>query len=156
MIRVLFICLGNICRSPMAEAIFRDLVKKDGLSDRIVVDSAGIGSWHSGEGPHEGTRSILDRQRIPYDGMTSRQIHKQDFFDFNYLIAMDDQNVSALQEMEAEKEGVTLAKLMDFVDEVEEKNVPDPYFTGNFDYTYELVSKGCSQLLNYIRKTNSI
>ncbi|QKY71535.1 low molecular weight protein-tyrosine-phosphatase [Lentibacillus sp. CBA3610] len=156
MIRVLFICLGNICRSPMAEAVFRDLVKQENLSDKIEVDSAGLGHWHVGNPPHKGTRDILDRQRIPYDGMKARQVHTQDFGDFNYLIAMDDENISGLEEMDNKNADITVAKLMDFVDKAEDTNVPDPYFTGKFDGTYELVSKGCESLLNSIRNENNI
>ncbi|RYG73274.1 low molecular weight phosphotyrosine protein phosphatase [Lentibacillus lipolyticus] len=156
MIRVLFVCLGNICRSPMAEAIFRDLVKKEGLSDKIDVDSAGIGPWHSGKAPHEGTREMLNRKQIPYDGMKARQIHTNDWHTNDYMVAMDDENITSLQEMTDKEEGAVLTKLMDYVDETEVTNVPDPYFTGDFDYTYELVSEGCWRLLQYIRETNNI
>ncbi|MFD1360742.1 low molecular weight protein-tyrosine-phosphatase [Lentibacillus salinarum] len=156
MIRVLFLCLGNICRSPMAEAIFRDLVKNEGLSGKINVDSAGLGHWHVGEVPHEGTRELLDRQRIAYDGMKARQLHKRDFSDFNYLIAMDDQNISALSTFGEKSDDMMVAKLMDFVNEAKEADVPDPYFTGNFDYTYALVSEGCRALLNHIKHEHNL
>lgn len=156
MIRVLFICLGNICRSPMAEAIFRDLVKKEGLSDSIGVDSAGLGPWHVGEAPHEGTRDMLDRQCISYEGMEARQVHTRDFHNYDYLIAMDDQNISALQEMSNGNDNIMVAKLMDYVDEADDVNVPDPFFTGNFDYTYDLVSKGCHQLLKHMRNEHNL
>ncbi|HLR71253.1 MAG TPA: low molecular weight phosphotyrosine protein phosphatase, partial [Pseudogracilibacillus sp.] len=79
MIRVLFVCLGNICRSPMAEAVFRHMVKEKGLSHKIEVDSAGTALWHSGKPPHEGTRKKLDELKIPYEGMTARQILQEDF-----------------------------------------------------------------------------
>ncbi|ALX48976.1 low molecular weight protein-tyrosine-phosphatase [Lentibacillus amyloliquefaciens] len=156
MIRVLFVCLGNICRSPMAEAIFKDLVKREQLSDKIGTDSAGTGHWHVGESPHEGTRNLLDKQRISYEGIKARQFDARDFQDFNYLIAMDDENISSIRGISDKHDDIMVAKLMDFVDEAEEASVPDPYLTGNFDYTYELVSKGCSALLNYIRKENNI
>nr|WP_170848235.1 low molecular weight protein-tyrosine-phosphatase [Lentibacillus halodurans] len=156
MMCVLFICLGNICRSPMAEAIFRDLVKRENLSDKIEVDSACFSPWHVGEMPHKGTMNMLDRQRISYEGMKARQLHTRDFHDFYYTIAMDDQNIEALQAFDRGSDNVTVAKLMDFVDEAEAVNVPDPYFTGNFDYTYDLVSKGCHELLNDIRNKHNI
>ncbi|HLS09705.1 low molecular weight protein-tyrosine-phosphatase [Lentibacillus sp.] len=156
MIRVLFLCLGNICRSPMAEAIFRDLVKKEGLSDKIEVDSAGLGHWHVGEAPHEGTRDILDKQHISYDGMKARQLQNRDLGEFDYLVAMDEQNISALSAFDETSDDMIVAKLMDFVDEAGDVDVPDPYFTGNFDYTYELVSEGCSALLNSIRNKHHL
>lgn len=152
MIRVLFVCLGNICRSPMAEAIFRDLVKKENLSDKIEVDSGGTGNWHIGKQPHEGTRSLLDQKDTSYDGMLARKVEEQDWDKFDYIIAMDDQNIADLGNIRKVDNSITVAKLMDFVEEPKELNVPDPYFTGDFDYTYELVSEGCNQLLSYIKK----
>ncbi|MEN2768256.1 low molecular weight protein-tyrosine-phosphatase [Ornithinibacillus xuwenensis] len=156
MIRVLFVCLGNICRSPMAEAIFRDLIQKADLGEKIEVDSGGTGSWHTGEAPHSGTRDILDKQKISYEGMRARQVSKKDWDDFNYIIAMDDQNIKDLHHIESSNANNVVAKLMDFVDNPKETNVPDPYFTGDFDYTYELVSQGCSNLLSYIRDKHNI
>ncbi|WP_099157617.1 low molecular weight protein-tyrosine-phosphatase [Virgibacillus ndiopensis] len=156
MIRILFVCLGNICRSPMAEAILRDLVKKRDLTEKISVDSAGIGHWHAGEQPHEGTRKMLDRKQISYEGLLARQIHKNDWDDFNYIIAMDDQNIKDLKKVNEVENGPVIAKLMDYVEKPLEGNVPDPYFTGDFDYTYELVSEGCKELLKFIRQNDNI
>ncbi|MFD1039959.1 low molecular weight protein-tyrosine-phosphatase [Virgibacillus byunsanensis] len=156
MIHVLFICLGNICRSPMAEAVFRSLVEKEGLAQQINIDSAGIGNWHAGELPHKGTRDILDQQKITYRDMKARQVHRKDWDNFDYIIAMDEQNIKDLQDLKDKENGIIVARLMDFVDNPEEVNVPDPYFTGDFDYTYKLVSKGCLNLLNSIRETHNI
>ncbi|MGM8363877.1 low molecular weight protein-tyrosine-phosphatase [Virgibacillus sp. W0181] len=156
MISVLFVCLGNICRSPMAEAIFRHNVIEAQLQDKIKVDSAGTGDWHAGNPPHHGTREVLERENISYDGMKARQVHKDDWNAFDYIIAMDEQNIDNLKTFFDIKEGPVVKKLMEFVEDPEEINVPDPYFTGDFDYTHKLVSKGCSNLLDYIRKNNSI
>ncbi|KHE66941.1 low molecular weight protein-tyrosine-phosphatase [Halobacillus sp. BBL2006] len=155
MIRVLFVCLGNICRSPMAEAIFKDLVQKDGLSDQITVDSAGIGHWHTGSQPHEGTRKILDDHQISYEGLTARQVKETDWDDFDYIIAMDDKNINDLKSIR-EKNDVVVGKLLDYVPEVNETEVPDPYFTGNFEYVYELVSDGCRKLLEDIKENHQL
>jgi len=156
MIRVLFVCLGNICRSPMAEAIFRNRIEKEGLTDKIFVDSAGTGDYHIGKVPHEGTRELLDKYSISYEGMLARQVNEGDWDEFNYIIAMDEQNITNLKMVNEETDGVYIARLMDFVNNPREINVPDPYYTGDFDYTYELVSEGCSELLDFIKEKHII
>lgn len=155
-VRVLFVCLGNICRSPMAEAIFRKIVDDENLSDKIHVDSAGTGSWHVGAPPHEGTRHILDEKNISYEGQIARQVHVGDWDTFDYIIAMDDQNMKDLNKIQQEDKHVVVRKLMDFVEHPKERNVPDPYFTGDFNYTYELVSIGCQHLLQHIKEQHHL
>lgn len=155
MIHVLFVCLGNICRSPMAEAIFKDLIKKENLQASIMVESAGIGHWHEGSEPHEGTRKILDKHSISYDGMFARQVKEGDWDDFDYLIAMDEENIRDLRGIR-EKNDVIVAKLLDYVSEAEERDVPDPYLTGNFNHVYELVHEGCKRLLEEIKKKHNL
>ncbi|WP_186576788.1 low molecular weight protein-tyrosine-phosphatase [Aquibacillus kalidii] len=156
MIKVLFICLGNICRSPMAEAIFRDLVKKEGLSDEVIVDSAGIGDWHVGSAPHQGTRNLLDNLSISYQGISARQVTDKDWEDFNYIIAMDEKNINDLNAIRNQHGEVVVKRLMEFVANPKEENVPDPYFTNNFEYTYELVSQGCKELFKEIRAAHNL
>lgn len=153
MIRILFVCLGNICRSPMAEAVFREKVKQAGLADKIEVDSAGTALWHDGKPPHKGTRAKLDEHDISYEGMTARQIFQGDFNAFDYIVTMDDQNMVNIQsEYDVPKDGVIVRKLMDFVDNPREVNVPDPYYTGDFDYTYDLINEASEKLLQDIIK----
>lgn len=156
MIRVLFVCLGNICRSPMAEAIFRDYVQQEGLCEKIAVDSAGTGHWHIGEPPHEGTREMLDKKNISYEGMKARQVNKTDWEHFDYMIAMDDQNIEDLYQLQQKNAEIEVVKLMDFVTDAPVTNVPDPYFTGDFDETYRLVSEGCLNVLHHIKKQHNL
>ncbi|WP_163539528.1 low molecular weight protein-tyrosine-phosphatase [Gracilibacillus sp. YIM 98692] len=150
MINVLFICLGNICRSPMAEAVFRHIVQEKGLQRQFHIDSAGMGSWHIGNPPHKGTRKKLESLNISYEGQKARRIDPKDLDKFDYIIAMDQQNMDDLYALSTVTHGAEIRKLMDFVEDAKEKNVPDPYFTKNFDYTYELVQKGCEKLYDYL------
>ncbi|SER57683.1 protein-tyrosine phosphatase [Gracilibacillus ureilyticus] len=152
MIKVLFVCLGNICRSPMAEAVFRQIIHREGMEDQFYIDSAGMGDWHIGKPPHHGTRAKLDEMNISYKGQKARQIELKDLNEFDYIIAMDEQNMNDLSSLGKHSENTVVKKLMDFVKDAKEKDVPDPYFTKNFDYTYELVKEGCEQLYSFILK----
>ena len=156
MVRVLFVCLGNICRSPMAEAIFRDQVKEEGLTDQIMVDSAGTGDWHIGKVPHHGTRDILQKANVSYEGIRARQINENDLEQFDYIIAMDTSNLSNIKQMAGNSDAPYIGRLLDFVPESELSDVPDPYFTGNFDEVFQLVKDGCNQLLQFIREREGL
>ncbi|QRG68385.1 low molecular weight protein-tyrosine-phosphatase [Brevibacillus choshinensis] len=149
MTRVLFVCLGNICRSPMAEAVFRNLVIQKGLSEQISIDSAGIGGWHAGERPHAGTQKVLDEKGIAHDTLRARQISPDDFTSYDYVVCMDEENLSALQRMAPS--GKKVYRLLDFAAGIAEQNVEDPYYTGRFGYVYDLVENGCKGLLNHIQ-----
>lgn len=140
----------------MAEAVFRHLVIKEGLNGKIEVDSAGTGDWHVGQPPHKGTRKKLDEYRIDHGSIRARQLNRQDLMNFNYVIAMDEKNLADIKAIAEEKSTAYIARLMDLVEDSTFLDVPDPYFTGNFDVTYELVKKGCEQLLTFIRKQEQI
>jgi len=150
-IGVLFVCLGNICRSPMAEAVFRHMVAAEGLADRIWIDSAGTGDWHIGKPPHHGTRGILDQYGISYEGLKARQVSTEDFSEFDYIVAMDVQNEKDLRRL-SQNDHAQIVKLLDLVPDLMNKEVPDPYYTGNFEEVYELVGRGCKALLERIRQ----
>ncbi|PTE42879.1 protein-tyrosine-phosphatase [Staphylococcus equorum] len=147
MISVAFVCLGNICRSPMAEAIMRQR-----LLDRKItglnVTSRGTGEWNLGQPPHEGTQDILTKNDIPFDNMISELFKADD--DFDYIIAMDQSNVENIKQINPNING-QLYKLLDFSD-MNETDVPDPYYTNNFEGVYKMVQSSCDNLIDFIVK----
>lgn len=148
-INVIFVCLGNICRSPMAEAVFQHLVHEAGLADKFHIDSAGTGSWHIGEKAHRGTRAILQEHGIVYNGR-ARQVTGQDMADpQTYIITMDQSNSNDLRRQFGNHPNQY--RLLDFSSQKAESDVPDPYYTNNFEYVYQLVVDGCRGLLETIR-----
>ncbi|MCG0239883.1 MAG: low molecular weight phosphotyrosine protein phosphatase [Firmicutes bacterium] len=153
-VRVLFVCLGNICRSPMAEAVFRHLVREAGLEERFEIDSAGLGGWHVGEPPHPGTRAKLEEKGIDQTGLRARQVRREELGTWDYIIAMDEENVAGLRRLGAPPDRVRL--LLEFAPETGMREVPDPWYTGDFDETWRLVEAGCRGLLNYLRQQEGI
>jgi protein-tyrosine phosphatase len=153
-VSVLFVCLGNICRSPMAEAVFRHKVKEAGLDKSIDVDSAGTGSWHVGAPPHRGTRALLDSRKISHAGMVGRQIQRSDLADFDYILTMDEDNLRNVRSLG--QASAHLGPFLDYAPEMGTKNVPDPYETGNFEETHTLVDAASNGLLAAIRKEHGI
>jgi protein-tyrosine phosphatase len=133
----------------MAEALFRDLLKKENLTDKIAVDSAATSSWHIGDPPHKGTLAILKRYKISSEGLVGRQLAKNDFEKFDYIIGMDESNKKNIYQITGKPNHPKIIRLLDLTQH--KKDVPDPYYTGDFDETYKLVSDGCRALLEKIR-----
>ncbi|MBO2536822.1 low molecular weight protein-tyrosine-phosphatase [Rummeliibacillus suwonensis] len=149
-IGILFVCLGNICRSPMAEAIFRSLVQELEIEDQFDIDSAGTGDWHIGDGPHQGTVQKLAEHNISTEGMYSRQLRLEDYDRFDYIVCMDNSNIENALPMLGQPESSKVFRLLDLLKDP--KDVPDPYFTGDFEETYQLCVEGCKALLQKIKE----
>ncbi len=148
---VLFVCLGNICRSPMAEAVFRDMIRREGLEGRVTVQSAGTGDWHVGEPPHPGTRRLLDRYRISYEGMKASQLRAEDGERYDFIVAMDAANERDIRALIAPGSRAEVFRLLSLLPEKGVRDVPDPYYTGNFEEVYGLVQEGCRRLLEKVK-----
>jgi protein-tyrosine phosphatase len=153
MARVLFVCMGNICRSPMAEGVFRAAVAQAGLEDRILADSAGIGDWHAGSPPDR--RAILSARRRGYDltSLRARQVVTADFSRFGWILAMDRSNLRALEAMRPADYRGHLGLLLDLVPEAPMREVPDPYYGGpdGFEQVLDLVEKAVAPLILRVR-----
>ena len=152
MIKVLFVCHGNICRSPMAEFIMKDMVKKAGLSDKIYIASAATSREEIGNPVHYGTRTKLQKYGISTAGKYAVQMTMQDYREYDYVIGMDQNNLRNMKRMTGNDSLNKLHLLLDYTDRP--GDIADPWYTGNFDQTYEDIVEGCRGLLNYIEKQN--
>ncbi|MED5387328.1 MAG: low molecular weight protein-tyrosine-phosphatase [Pseudomonadota bacterium] len=153
-VSVLFVCLGNICRSPTAEAVFRERVNAAGLGDQIRIDSAGTGDWHIGRAPDPRTREAAARRGYRMEHLRARQVSAQDFYEFDVVLAMDNANLTDLQAMQPADVTVTLRRFLDYARQSEDREVPDPYYGGEegFDRVLDLVEDGADGLLDALRE----
>jgi len=151
LVSVLFVCLGNICRSPTAEGVFRDLVEREGLSDRITIDSAGTAAYHIGASPDSRAQAEAKRRGIDLSGLRGRQAHAGDFKQFDYLLAMDAENHSNLLAICPNDSEDKLHMFLDFAPQVGRRDVPDPYYDGRFDAVFDMIEAASQGLLADIR-----
>ena len=153
MIKVLFICHGNICRSPMAEFVLKDMVKKQGLSDRFIIESAATSTEEIGNPVHRGTKDKLLEHGISCAGKTAVQMKKEDYEKYDYLLAMDSHNLRNMERMFGPlHEKVYL--LLEFAGT--NASIADPWYTGDFEATYQDVVKGCEAFLKHLRENGEI
>ena len=148
MIKVLFVCHGNICRSPMAQYIFQNMVDKAGMTDRFYIDSAATSTEEIGNGLHYGTRNKLNEVGIPYGDHKAYQISKPDYEKYDYIIGMDEANIRNINRMIGPDTESKVYKLLDFASI--DRDIADPWYTGNFDVTYDDIVQGLDAFFNEI------
>jgi protein-tyrosine phosphatase len=154
MVRICFVCLGNICRSPTAEAVMRHLVAQEGLGERIQIDSAGTGDWHVGDPPDRRASAVGAKRGIPLSG-TARQFTPADFARYDHVLAMDRSNRDELLKMAATPADRAKVRLLRSFDASAppDADVPDPYYGGprGFDEVFDICERACRGLLDHLR-----
>jgi protein-tyrosine phosphatase len=154
MTKVLFVCMGNICRSPSAEGVFRRLVKDAGLSDVVRIESASTHAFHIGEPPDARAQAAARKRGYDITDFRARQIRSDDFREFDMILAMDWDNLALLQQQAPKQYQHKLMLLMRFANEYEEATVPDPYYGGpeGFAKVLDYIEDACQGLLEVVRK----
>lgn len=154
MIKILFVCHGNICRSPMAEFVMKDLVKQAGLKNKFYITSAATSSEELGNPVHRGTKAKLRQYGISTEGKYAIKLQRSDYENYDYLIGMDQWNIKNMHRILGDDDEQKISKLLDFDDR--HVDIADPWYTGDFDATYADVLAGCQGLLQYIFENETI
>jgi low molecular weight protein-tyrosine phosphatase len=147
--RILFVCLGNICRSPMAEGVFRRVAEDAGKLHLFEIDSAGMGDWHKGEAPdHRAQKAALGRG-VDISGQAARKVEIEDFEDFDLVLAMDGSNIEDLHDIAPHAARAKIRRFLDYAPQVGTQDVPDPYYGGTegFDHALDLIEAAAQGLL---------
>ncbi|WP_448203579.1 low molecular weight protein-tyrosine-phosphatase [Azospirillum sp. sgz302134] len=154
MVKVLFVCTGNICRSPTAEGVFRHLVKQAGLEHRIVADSAGTHSYHVGEPPDPRSQRAARARGVDLSDLRARKVTARDFADFDLILAMDRSHLTQLRRMALPDGAATVALFLDHAPDAPTREVPDPYYGESLHFTevLDLCEAGALGLLDHIRR----
>ena len=160
MIKVLFVCTGNICRSPTAEGIFRKYVEEHKLSNHIHIDSAGLLDYHEGDGADQRTIKHALKRGFDLTQIISRPIEREDFKVFDYLIAMDESHLKAMNELCPEnlKSKKTIKLILDYSKNQKGQGVPDPYYSGEdgFELVLDMLEESCKEFLEDLKKTHKL
>lgn len=144
--KLLFVCLGNICRSPMAEFIMKKMVTDAGVSEQFEIASAATSTWEIGNPVYPPARRKLAENGISCKGKTARQMTRQDYEYYDLIIGMEQKNLSDIKAITGEDKLGKIVRLMDFTDSPHD--IADPWYTGDFDTTWDDVTKGCTALIN--------
>ena len=153
MVKVLFVCMGNICRSPTAAAVFRNEVKEAGLAHRIQVDSAGTHDYHTGEPPDPRAQSAASKRGYDMKSLRARRIKGNDFVEYDYILAMDSDNLGLLHQLCPERHFAKLGLFMEYAGaDSNVLEVPDPYYgrSSNFEHVLDLIEEAAKGLLSHI------
>jgi len=156
-VAVLFVCMGNICRSPTAHGVFQAMVDELGLSDRILVDSAGTHSYHIGSPPDLRSQDTAQSRGVALTGLRARQFESEDFLDFDFLLAMDHSNLSNMLALSPDSARGRLELMLDYSEIYKQKEVPDPYYGNDgFELVFDMISDASVGLLKHIRQQYSL
>lgn len=152
MVRVLFVCMGNICRSPLAQGVFEGVLRREGLEDEVSVDSAGTGPWHIGEPPDARAQRSAGLRGLDLSGQRARRVRLDDCETFDYVLTMDEENFRAVSALC--RGSAVVRPFLDFATDSPEREVPDPYYGGSdgFDRVLDLVEEASEGLLQDIRE----
>lgn len=148
--KIIFVCLGNICRSPMAEFVFKDMIRKEGLENEVYIESAATSSEEVGNGMHLGTITKLREKKIPFTNRKARQLTKDDSEKFDYIIGMENSNIRNIVRIIGHDSRNKVHRLLDFSENP--RDIADPWYTGNFDITYQDIVEGCKSFLQWIKE----
>ncbi|WP_137597980.1 low molecular weight protein-tyrosine-phosphatase [Paucilactobacillus kaifaensis] len=149
---VLFVCLGNICRSPMAEAMFTKMVADEGLADLIKIDSAGTSDEEEGNPPHPGTRKILAKYNLPAANLVSRPLNNHDYLSADYIICMDDMNLADVKRRAPVNTTANINAIFDMTPAKKGQAIPDPWYTHRFQDTYNSLAEALPSWLTYFKQ----
>ncbi|MFV1973137.1 MAG: low molecular weight protein-tyrosine-phosphatase [Thiohalobacterales bacterium] len=158
MVKVLFVCMGNICRSPTAQGVFEHLVNSEALADAIEIDSAGTYAYHVGEAPDERARAAAMKRGIDLGGQQARRVAEPDFQEFDYVLAMDRDNYAELLSICPSGHADKLSLFLEFAPELDVQEVPDPYYGGitGFERVLDLIEQASRGLLADIRERHGV
>jgi protein-tyrosine phosphatase len=153
MVKVLFVCMGNICRSPTAQGVFAELLRREGLTTQIHVDSAGTHAYHAGSAPDPRAQAAAKRRGIDLGPQSARQVRREDFEHFDYILAMDRENLALLREMCPAQYDRKVGLLLEYAPHLGIEEVPDPYYGGSagFDRVLDMVLEAAEGLVREIR-----